>query len=119
MKRGEAQKAQDFQPSNERAPRRRNSVGPQPCPKAGRTRLSPKQVAERYGVGVGKVITWIRNGELRAMNIASRLDVRPRYSIAPADLEEFEKTRYNVTPILSPPPQWVSRSRGDRVIQFF
>ncbi len=55
--------------------------------------LTPPQVAEMYGVQAGKVIAWIRNGELRAINLATRPRGRPRWRIDRRDLEAFEAGR--------------------------
>ena len=59
--------------------------------------LTPPQVAARLGVGVAKVIEWILDGELVAINLARRGCTRPRYSISPQSLAEFELAR-RVTP---------------------
>lgn len=60
---------------------------------SGRTKLTPSEVASLWGVSVGKIMTWIRNGELRAINVATRLGGRPRYRIDIADLTDFENRR--------------------------
>ena len=36
-------------------------------PDSGRTKLTPPEVAQLWGVSVGTVMIWIRNGELRAV----------------------------------------------------
>jgi len=58
-----------------------------------RRNLTPPEVAERLGVAPEKVVAWIRKGELRAINVANRGCVRPRYSISPEALEDFENSR--------------------------
>lgn len=74
-------------------------------------RLAPKEVAELYGVSVDVVLTWIKNGELRATNAARRASGgKPRWKISPADLAAFELARSN-TP--TPKPQR-RRRRTDR-----
>jgi hypothetical protein len=55
-------------------------------------------VAARYGVAVDKVLIWIANGELRAVNIATRPTGRPRWAIGEDDLAEFEQARAAVPP---------------------
>jgi len=55
--------------------------------------LTPPYVAKKYGVATAKIIGWIRNGELKAVNLANRGCKRPRYSIPPEALEEFERSR--------------------------
>jgi len=60
---------------------------------AQRRNLTPPEIARRYGVATAKVIAWIRTGELAALNLAHRGCVRPRYSITPDALEQFEASR--------------------------
>jgi excisionase family DNA binding protein len=65
--------------------------------------MTPPQVAELMGVNPGKVLTWIRRGELRAVNVSQSF--RPRYRITPEDLETFKRGRG-----VNPPPKRVRRS---------
>ena len=58
-----------------------------------RRNMTPPEVADRYGVSTAKVLIWIRQGELRALNLAHRECIRPRYSISADALEEFERAR--------------------------
>jgi excisionase family DNA binding protein len=58
-----------------------------------RTKLTPPEVAARWGVSADKVLAWIRNGELRAVNAATRAHGRPRWLVDLADLEVFEQRR--------------------------
>jgi excisionase family DNA binding protein len=55
-------------------------------------RLTPPQVAKRYGVSPDTVRSWIERGELRAVNIGNGT-VKPRYRIEPAALADFDKRR--------------------------
>ena len=86
-------------------------------PDSGRTKLTPAEVAQLWGVSVGTIMTWIRNGELRAINLAKRLGGRPRYRIDVADLTDFENRRAYQPPI--PVPRRRRTCRDDNVIQFF
>ena len=82
-----------------------------------RTKLSPPEVAARLGVSADKVLTWVRSGELRACNMATRRDGRPRWRIDVADLEAFEEAR-----TAQPRPASAKRRRRQSesgVIQFF
>lgn len=54
---------------------------------------TPPEVARRWGVKHGKVMTMIRNGELRALNLASHGCARPRYKILAEDLLACEEGR--------------------------
>jgi len=56
-------------------------------------KLTPPELARRYGVEPCKVIAWIRNGELRAMNVARRPNGRPRFLIDEDDVARFEQAR--------------------------
>ena len=55
--------------------------------------LTPPIIAERLGVATAKVIGWIRSGELKAINVANRGCSKPRFSISPDALEDFERAR--------------------------
>jgi excisionase family DNA binding protein len=73
------------------------------APKLART-FRPADVAEHLGVDVGKVLAWIRRGELRALNVAARQGGKARYRITPEDLEVFEMKR-----TISPMPRATRR----------
>jgi excisionase family DNA binding protein len=64
-------------------------------------KLTPPQVAERYGISADKVLGWIHSGELRAINVAAKVSGRPRYRIDVADLLVFEQKRAAVPTTLS------------------
>jgi excisionase family DNA binding protein len=82
---------------------------------SGRTKLTPPQVAARYGVSPDKVVRWIISGELRAFNAATEVGGRPRYLIDEADLSAFEVARA-VGPVKVAQRR---RSATAGVIQFF
>jgi hypothetical protein len=66
-----------------------------------RRKVTPPELAARWGVSHEKIVYWIRSGELRAIDASLRRDGgRPRYLIDEADIEVFEQSR-QVTP---PPP---------------
>lgn len=46
-----------------------------------------QEVADRYGVKLGTVWSWIRTGKLSAINTGRN------YAITPEDLKEFEDAR--------------------------
>ncbi len=78
--------------------------------------LTPASIAKRYGVGRDKVFSWIRAGELQALNVATRLGGRPRYIITPERLAAFEAKRA----VMPRPATARRRRRADSgVIQFF
>jgi hypothetical protein len=63
-----------------------------------KTKLTPPEVAEMWGISPDKVLLWIRTGELRAIDASTRGDGRPRYLIDLKDLAAFERDRSTVTP---------------------
>ena len=77
--------------------------------------LTPPQVARRLGVSADKVLSYIRNGELRAYDLATKRGGRPRYHIDPADLQAFLAAR-SATP--APKPQRRRRRQPGDVIEF-
>jgi hypothetical protein len=62
--------------------------------------LTVADVARRYRVGEDKVRSWIRKGELVAINTASVLCGKPRWVITPESLAAFERQRAG-----GPPPK--------------
>jgi transposase len=58
-----------------------------------RTKLTPPQIARRFGISPDKVVGWIRSGELRGVNVATTAGGRPRYVVDEADLAVFEQRR--------------------------
>ncbi len=58
--------------------------------------LSPPQVGRILRTGADKVLIFIARGELKATNVS--LSERPRWKIAPADLQRFLDARSNQRP---------------------
>ena len=77
---------------------------------------TPPQLAREIGCDPETVISWIRRGELAAVNLASDQRGRPRYKIAPEAVETF-LARRAVTP--PAPPQRRRKRDTANVIQFF
>lgn len=61
-------------------------------------RVTPREVARRYGISQEKVLNMIRSGELRAINVACRSSSRPRYRIGEDDLIVWENSRLAAQP---------------------
>jgi len=82
-----------------------------------RRKLTPPQLAKLWGIGVDKVIAWIKVGELRAIDASKAKAQRPRYLIDLADIAEFEARR-SVQP---PPPPASRRKRlaSNSITEFF
>ncbi|MDZ4784054.1 MAG: helix-turn-helix domain-containing protein [Planctomycetia bacterium] len=79
-------------------------------------KFTPPEVARLFGVEPGKIIAWIRTGELRAINGATKRGQRPRYLIDVADIEAFERSR-QVIPVPAASPR---RKRStENVVEFF
>lgn len=75
---------------------------------------TPPEVADLLGINAGKVLAWIRSGELSAVNVAASTLGRPRWRISEADLAVFEQRRSAVAPQKARP-----RRKTVGVIQFF
>jgi len=58
-----------------------------------RQKFTVPQLARLWGISTNKIFAFIRSGELRAINLASRTATRPRYSIDKTDIDAFEKSR--------------------------
>ena len=80
---------------------------------ATRRKLTPPELAAEYGVSTDKVHTWIRNGELRAIDAATVRGGRPRYLIDPNDVAAFEAARSVAPPL--PTVRRPRRQAGDCV----
>jgi hypothetical protein len=57
------------------------------------TAVTPPQLAARWHVSSEKILTWIANGELAALNVATRRGQRPRWIISPEAVDAFERAR--------------------------
>jgi excisionase family DNA binding protein len=55
------------------------------------TKVSPRVLAEEWGVGVDRILRLIHAGELRAVNVS--LGRKPRYLIDRDDVTDFENRR--------------------------
>jgi len=67
--------------------------------------LTVKEVATKCGVRTVSVYSWIRNGDLKAINVAPDLasNVMPRYRVSMESLDEFLAARAVSVP--GPPQQ--------------
>jgi excisionase family DNA binding protein len=68
--------------------------------------LTPPEVARLLRVDVHSVLAWVRNGELRASNVASRASTRPRWRVHRRDIDAFLAAR-----AATPPPPRAKRPR--------
>ncbi len=79
--------------------------------------LRVKDIAARYNVGNHRVLYWIKNGDLRALNVSEGTGQKARWRILEEDLLAFEATR-------ALPPQEKNkpsrrRSKGGYEFQYF
>ena len=68
---------------------------------ATKTKMTPPELARRWGVSRDKIIFFILTGELRAIDASKRRGDRPRYLIDVEDIEAFEAAR-TVVPAVKP-----------------
>lgn len=75
----------------------------------------PAGVAERHGVSLATVLSWVRSGELRAICVSrSPNSRRPRVRISEQALADFEAARA-VTPPAPAPVRRKRRTTGEMV----
>lgn len=85
-----------------------------------RSMLTPPQLARRWGVSPEKIRTWIRSGELRAINAATTLSGRPRYRIESTEVHAIELRRAATACQISPRRRLRSKQQTDsQTIHFF
>lgn len=80
--------------------------------------LSPRDVARARSIRVGKVLAWIRSGELEAVNCAEKRTGAPRWRISIEALEAFDRVRSN-RGRLQPAPPRRRRRVPESVVEFF
>lgn len=79
--------------------------------------LTPREYAELREIHVDKVLGWIADGSLRALNLAASTSGRPRWRIPIEEIERFEQTRLSA-PVTSPPPRRRRSGTQNDVEQF-
>lgn len=83
-----------------------------------RTKVSVPHLAKAWGVSTAKIVAFIKAGELRAINVATRAEQRPRYLIDRADIAAFEASR-QVVPDGGETTQKLRRRAAGNVKDFF
>jgi hypothetical protein len=78
--------------------------------------LTPPEVGRRWRIKAERVISFIKSGQLRAMDVASPTSTRPRYRIDMAAVLEFESTRSGAR---TPKPLRRKKARQTDVVEFF
>jgi hypothetical protein len=79
-----------------------------------RRKVTPPELAARWGIAPEKIIGWILAGELRAINGASKPGGKPRYLIDEDDIAAFERGRQ----VSQPLPRAKRRNRTEIVRNF-
>ncbi|HLJ92941.1 MAG TPA: helix-turn-helix domain-containing protein [Gemmataceae bacterium] len=78
------------------------------------TKLTPPELARRWGLSPDKILAWIHSGELPAINAARSAAGRPRWLIDVADIVVFERRR--AAPAI---PRSGGPRRNTEVISYF
>lgn len=73
---------------------------------------TPREVAAERRVRVGKVMTWIRRGELEAINMADDRMGKPRWKISDEALAAFDLARSSRSLIATPTAHRRRRQAG-------
>ena len=81
-------------------------------------RLTVKEVAEIEGVDEKTVRGWITRKELRAHDASRGRGRKPRWRIAPADLELFEAARANTLGVTPKPERRRKVARPEGFIEY-
>ena len=76
--------------------------------------FSVADLCRRWKVGPGKVLGFLRRGELVGVNVATNLSGRPQWRITPESVALFEKRRTS-----APPPKPQRRRREAIVRDYF
>jgi len=77
--------------------------------------LTPPQLARELGIRPGKVLAWVRAGELTAVDMAQNRGGRPRYRIARRAVDAFLAARA-VVPRATTPRR---RRRDQGITEYF
>jgi excisionase family DNA binding protein len=78
--------------------------------------LTPPEIAKELRVRESKVGSWIKSGQLTAVDVSERPGGRPRWRIRRDDLDDFLRRRQSQPP---PPKPIRRRRRPEGIIQFF
>lgn len=79
--------------------------------------FSPGQLAKNLGITVDKVLNWIHNGTLEAIDVSTDQQGRPRYRIDAEAIAKFKAVRSSAPP--PKPERRKKRQSMEGVIQFF
>ena len=75
---------------------------------------TPRELSRLLRVSPDKVLSWIRSGELGAINTASRRCGRPRYVVLPEQLAQFQQHRQ-----ANFPPKTLRRRKQKSFVDYY
>jgi hypothetical protein len=76
--------------------------------------LTIADLARRWRISRDKIRSFVRRGELVAVNLATTLSGRPQWRVTPESVEKFERRRTS-----APPPKPPRRKKRADLIDFF
>jgi hypothetical protein len=79
--------------------------------------LTLREAAKIAGVSYGTVIGWANWKEIEAVDVAKKKGGKPRWRIAPTELQRFLKSRARFR--YEPPPRRRRPARSDRAAKFY
>lgn len=94
-------------------------VDPAPGPRPAHGWFTPRAVARDRRVRVAKILTWIRSGELEAINHASSRLAKPRWRISAEALAMFDLGCSSRSALAPPTASRPRRARGLVVTEYF
>jgi hypothetical protein len=83
-----------------------------------RTKISVPHLAREWGVSSKKITDFIKSGELKAIDVSTSREQRPRYLIDRKDIERFEAGRVVIPEAETSKPMLRKRAVG-QVKDFF
>ena len=87
------------------APQSRRSKTKRTLPVSERQKISPAALARAWGLDPQKILRFIRDGSLRAINISLGHE-RARFLIDRRDIEEFERARAAISGSMAHASHW-------------
>jgi hypothetical protein len=73
-----------------------------------------RDLCRRWKVGADKIRTFIRRGDLIAVNMATNLSGKPQWRITPESVSAFENRRTS-----APPPQPARRRKRTPAVDYY
>lgn len=82
--------------------------------------LTVADLRDRFGVTEHTVLTWIRSGELPAVNVGRRPGAgKPRWRVSPEALAQFEQVRGSGGVVTAPPKPRRAKATNREVKRFY